>query len=55
VRASYKRRVTGTFDHLGDLATIWLYGDDHQIKGVSYREIEAGETGCTVTVRPLAR
>ena len=42
-------------DHLGDLADVWLYGNDRQIKEISYREIEADETGYTVTIRSLAR
>ena len=45
----------GALDHLGDLAEVWLYGNDRQIKEISYREIEADETGYTVTVRSLAR
>jgi hypothetical protein len=42
-------------DHLGDLADVWLYGNDRQIKEISYREIEADEADYTVTIRPLAR
>jgi hypothetical protein len=42
-------------DHLGDLAEVWLYRNDRQIKEISYREIEADEKGYTVTVRSLAR
>jgi len=42
-------------DHLGDLAEVWLHGNDRQLKEISYREIEADETGYTVTVRSLAR
>jgi hypothetical protein len=45
----------GALDHLGDLAKVCLYRNDRQIKEISYREIEADETGYTVTVRPLAR
>jgi hypothetical protein len=45
----------GALGHLGDLARVWLYGNDRQIKEISYREIEAEEMGYTVTVRPLAR
>src|SRR5712691_1910202 len=41
-------------DHLGDLAEVWLYRNDRQIKEISYHEIEADETGYTVTVRSLA-
>jgi len=42
-------------DHLGDLAKVWLYHNDRQIKEISYREVEAEATGYTVTVRSLAR
>ncbi len=42
-------------DHLGQLAGVWLYRNDRQIKEISYREIEAEATGYTVTVRSLAR
>ena len=42
-------------DHLGDLAEVWLYRNDRQIKEISYREIEADEKGYTVPVRSLAR
>jgi hypothetical protein len=27
----------GPLDHLGDLATVWLYRNDRQIEEVSYR------------------
>jgi hypothetical protein len=39
-------------DHLGDLATVWLYRNDKQIKQITYRE-EPGDCSYTVTVRPL--
>jgi hypothetical protein len=39
-------------DHLGDLAAVWLYRNDNQIKQIEYRE-EVGETGYRVTVRAL--
>jgi hypothetical protein len=43
----------GALDHLGDLAEVWLYSNDRQIKQISYRETEANEAGYTVTVRSL--
>ena len=30
----------GTLEHLGDLADVWLYANDRQIKEATYREIE---------------
>jgi hypothetical protein len=41
----------GTLDHLGDLAKVWLYRNDRQIKQVSYRETEARHPSYTVTIR----
>jgi hypothetical protein len=38
-------------DHLGPLRTVWLYRNDRQITQVSYREIESGQVGYTVTIR----
>lgn len=46
------RAHRASIDHLGDLATVWLYQDDKQIKQVTYRE-EPGESSYTVTVRAL--
>ena len=43
----------GTLDHLGGLANVWLYGNDRQIKSVSYREIEAENPSYTVTIREI--
>jgi hypothetical protein len=40
-------------DHLGGLAQVWLYGNDRQIKQVSYREVAGDQVGYRVTVRPL--
>jgi hypothetical protein len=40
-------------DHLDDLAAVWLYRNDCQIKEVTYREVESDEPGYTVTVRQL--
>jgi hypothetical protein len=45
----------GALHHLNDLAEVWLFGNDRQIKEISYREIEADETGYTVTVRSISR
>ncbi len=39
-------------DHLGELALVWLYRDDNQIKQITHRE-EPGESSYTVTVRAL--
>jgi hypothetical protein len=46
------RSHRSSIDHLGDLATVWLYQDDKQIKQIIYRE-EPGESSYTVTVRAL--
>lgn len=43
----------GSLDHLGDLAAVWLYSNDRQIKQVSYRETEASHPSYTVTLRAL--
>ncbi len=42
-----------SLNHLGDLAAVWLYGNDRQIKQVSYRETEANQPSYVVTMRPL--
>ena len=41
-------------EHLGDLATVWLFRDDRQIRQVSYREEVASRVGYTVTVWRLS-
>jgi hypothetical protein len=46
------RYYRSSIDHLGDLAAVWFYRDDKQIKQISYRE-EPGECSYTVTVRAL--
>ena len=43
----------GTLEHLSDLADVWLYANDRQIKEATYREIEAEEVSYTVTIREL--
>jgi hypothetical protein len=43
----------GPLDHLGPLRTVWLYRNDRQITQVSYREVESGQVGYTVTIRSL--
>jgi hypothetical protein len=43
----------GSLDQLGDLAAVWLYRNDRQIKQVSYQETEANNPSYTVTVRSL--
>jgi hypothetical protein len=47
-----KSRRGAAMHHLGDLAEVWLYRNDRQIKQVVYRE-EAGMHGYQVTVRAL--
>jgi hypothetical protein len=43
----------GNLDHLGDLAAVWLYRNDRQIKQVSYKETEGSHASYTVTIRSL--
>jgi hypothetical protein len=43
----------GPLEHLGELAAVWLYRNDRQIKQLSYRETAATEARYTVTVRRL--
>jgi len=40
-------------EHLRDLADVWLYRNDRQIKQITYRERESDKSGYTVTVRTL--
>lgn len=44
----------GALEHLGDLADVWVYANDRQIKEATYREMEAEEVSYTVTIRELA-
>ena len=44
----------GDLTHLGDLALVALYRDDHQIREVSYREEASAQPGYTVGLRILA-
>ena len=46
------RAHRSSIEHLGDLATVWLYRDDKQIKEIYYRE-EPGVSSYTVTVRTI--
>lgn len=46
------RSHRSSIDHLGELANVWLYGDDKQIKQISYRE-EPGDSSYTVAIRKL--
>lgn len=46
------RAHRSSIDHLSDLAAVWLYQDDKQIKQIAYRE-EPGESSYTVVVRAL--
>lgn len=41
-----------SIQHLGDLAAVWFYRNDKQLRQISYRE-EPGECSYTVTVRAL--
>jgi hypothetical protein len=43
----------GPLDHLDALAQVWLYGNDRQVKQVSYREVAADQVSYTVTVRSI--
>ena len=43
----------GALDHLGDLAKVWLYRNDRQIKEISYHETESDDCSYTVTIREL--
>ena len=43
----------GALDHLGDLASVWLYRKDRQIKEVTYRQVASERASYTVTVRTL--
>lgn len=41
-------------DHLGDVASVWLYRNDRQIKEVTFREVNADQVRYRVTVRELS-
>jgi hypothetical protein len=43
----------GPLEHLSPLNTVWLYRNDRQIKQVSYREVDSGQNGYTITIRSL--
>jgi hypothetical protein len=45
----------GALDHLGDLASVWLYRNDRQIKEVAYRQGTSDRVSYTVTVRTIDR
>lgn len=45
----------GSLVHLGDLAHVWLYRNDRQIKAITYREDQAENASYTVSIRALAR
>lgn len=49
----HKAHRGGSLEHLGELANVWLYRNDRQIKEVTYREIEANALRYVVTVREL--
>jgi hypothetical protein len=40
-------------DHVGRLASVWLYRNDNQLKEVTFREIDADQISYRVTVREL--
>lgn len=44
------KTTRGTLAHLGDLATVWLYENDKQIKQVAYRESADQRSFYTVTI-----
>lgn len=48
-----KSRRGTAVGHLGDLAHVWVYGNDRQIKQVSYHEQPGATPGYVVTVRVL--
>lgn len=43
----------GTLPHLGDLADVWLYRNDRQLKEITYREVTSTRSGYTVTIRRI--
>lgn len=43
----------GPLDHLGELAAVWLYRNDRQVKEVTYSEVESDHASYTITVRDL--
>jgi hypothetical protein len=43
----------GALPHLGDLATVWLYENDRQIKQANYREITDERSFYAVAVRRI--
>lgn len=43
----------GPLDHLGKLASVWLYRNDLQLKEITYREAQSAQAAYTVTVRAL--
>ncbi|MDQ2873642.1 MAG: hypothetical protein M3Y33_01980 [Actinomycetota bacterium] len=48
------KELRSDLEHLGALASMWLYRNDSQITETSYREIAADEAGYTVTVRSIS-
>jgi hypothetical protein len=49
-----EHKGTLDIDHLGTLASVWLYTNDRQIKEITFREVDAQEIGYSVTVRELS-
>jgi hypothetical protein len=43
----------GQLDHLADLASVWLYRNDLQIKEVTYRELHSNHVSYTVTIKEV--
>lgn len=48
-----KSRRSQAVAHLGDLARVWLYRNDRQIKNITYREQSAATAAYDVTIRRL--
>jgi hypothetical protein len=44
----------GSLEHLGQLAGVWLYRNDRQIKAITYREVDTSEISYSVTVTELS-
>jgi hypothetical protein len=43
----------GSLPHIGDLASVWLYRNDQQIKAITYREVTADRASYVVIVRRI--
>lgn len=47
------KAARGNLSHIGDLAGIWLYRNDRQIKDIAYREVQSDQAEYSVTIRAL--